>query len=1150
MVNSQAEIMLSILAKDGASTIFGNVNKNAQSMAGTISSCINNLNSSMMSLGQVSDNVMQGLTGKSAMDNILGTSSKAETNKVLVKNMLDDSEKHFESFYDNVDKVTDSSLTSMQELMPALKAFKSATGATDKEVQDVTDEIANFGAAVLAQTGSTDLAQQSMMDLSKGIKGAFASLDQYGITQAALERTGYWNGDEKDVEGFMKAVQEVTGSTEDLMETNQGLDALIGKAFSRAGKKMGNEFLPVLKDIKRGYLDLDDSLGGGLSATILGVSAGVETMNSAFWNISTAVHGVRDLSSAFSDLTGMIRGAGKAAETTGDAINTISNMSDMGAGAGGVLGAGADIANKTSKTEKVVDSGASGLMLADLLKDNKNAQKDAGNLLKELKESKKIEDSLSDELDTIQTPKTNFQKVSGWFKGLFKGSDDLTDTMDDMKDVSKGLKKADTVSDGIKEAAEMGTTVSEVAPAMTAGAEGGAAASAGATGLATTFTSMITPLLALSAVIIIMIPIVATIAAEAMIFIKLLGEFMESLNFGKINLDGATKGIKSIATALAWVGAAMTAMTFTSIMTGLAVITSGALGITGPLKIAKDALMDAAKQLQEFSNVEISKDIPEKIKSISDALKSVSDAMMALTQLTITTGFSNFVAWAFKFHSTTDALKQAQTQITDAAGVLNNFKFDTINTGVMDKIKSVCDALASVGDAMGALRSIRDNSNWDATIGGLLEGIFGPGLDIQQALNSVKDDIIKASNALSQFTGIADIPDGVADKIKKVSDTLTSVNEAFGTLRSMRDNSNWDGWMDGVFQGVDIGTAIDTIKNDLITASQKLAQLSQLSDVNEDITTKIGNLGKALTKVSEVCTTLSSLPPMEGFDTNQISLAVTSIRTAITELGKISGMTLSEDVNSVLGSVNTALQSLKTTLSSASGFSSASTNIGTQIVNGVKSGLNGLNGTVSSAVSSATSNAIGAATTGGRSLGTTMTDGFKYSLKLSDVMTSEMNYVKSAVDNGISAAKSAAQNGAEEVVEAFKNGINVGSPGDIARTMTGEMGYTLQAIKDSYYNLKNASYNAARTIVDSFGNPSLSYNSFLEPSSFNMSNLSGLETTTSPLQAQTNNQGNITIIVNEGAVQVDARNKTTQEARQIMITALESLDTIEDIQVA
>ena len=69
---------------------FGQIDANAKSMASSISSALSSINMGMMNLGQVSDNVMQGLTGKSALDNIFGTTSKAETNAVLLENMLDD----------------------------------------------------------------------------------------------------------------------------------------------------------------------------------------------------------------------------------------------------------------------------------------------------------------------------------------------------------------------------------------------------------------------------------------------------------------------------------------------------------------------------------------------------------------------------------------------------------------------------------------------------------------------------------------------------------------------------------------------------------------------------------------------------------------------------------------------------------------------------------------------------------------------------------------------------------------------------------------------------------------------------------------------------------------------------------------------------
>ncbi len=1285
MANTTEQILLTIGAKNNASSIASQIDKDFKSMASSISSSLTSINQGMMNLGAVTDNVMQGLTGKSALDNIFGTSNKAETNKVLLKNMSD-TEKGAEKLYDTVDKVTDSSLTSMQELIPAMKAFKSATGASDKEMTNITDEMANFGAAVLAQTGSTDLAQQSMMDLSKGIKGAFASLDQYGITQAALERTGYWNGDEKDVEGFMRAVQKVTGSTEELMETNQGLDALIGKAFSRAGKKIGNEFLPVIKDVKRGFLDLDDALGGNLTASILAVSGGVEVMNQGLWNVSTSVQGFKDLSEGASFLINKIKGVEKAAESAGDALNTMSNVSDIGAGATGV---GAQAIQNTSKSEKAFEGGMDALLMGDMLKsskkDTEKLEKEAKDLFKERgeimekihnfdgkKDSKKFKDlqrllskndlelakgidghdpidllrknkstkelsskeistlfgSLDDTLDVANTSFTknikqkllNFKNnlggvfsiglgdIGSSIKNKFSslGSSlsniknfNLKDSLSGLKKSFTGLKGTKEVASGIETVSEVGTALSAAGPEMAAASAGAETAAAGATGLSAAFTSMIVPLLAISAVIIIMIPIVSVIAAEAMIFIRLLADFMEALNFDNINLDGAIKGISQVATALGWVGVAMGAMTFTSIMTGLAVITSGFLGITGPLDIAINALKDAAKKLMEFGNISINPSIATNLKTISDSLMAVSSAMGALTWTNITTGFSNWIAGALGFGSITEGLEQAKNDIIDASKKINEFSTEItpLDDNAAQNIQNVCNSLASVGDAMGALRSIRDSQNWDEMIAGLIGGIFGEGVDIQTALNNAKLDIENASKALSEWNNLEQIPEGIGDKIKNVAEALTNVKEAFDILRGFRDDNIWDEMIGGLFQGKNIQESLGQVVSDINAAASQLNQL-QINDINEDLIKKIQNVVNALTEVSNVANGLTNLPPMEGFDSSKITsvmsnvqtasdalnnlnvgeineetinniknvasaltevssvmttlttlppmgdgfdssniaTAVANVQTAATELSKISSIALGEDVNSVLGSINTALQTLKDTLANASGFSESSVNIGSQIVSGVQTGLAPLSGMIQSSVGNAINSAKPTANTYGKGLGFNATNGFKSELKLANVMTTEMGYVKSAVDNGISAAKSAAESGAKDIVAAFKDGIHVGSPGDIARTMEQEMIYTKDFILGAGKYLKKSSYDVARTIVNAFGNPEMGVSLFN-----NNRDLNAFETPISKVPYSSNNR-QVIIEIHEGAVMVDARNKTEKEAKGLMTLALEGMD--------
>lgn len=1055
MVNLNEQILLTIAARDNASNVAKNIDSSFQGMASNLSKSMSSISNSMMNFSAVSNNALQGLTGKSALDNIFGTTSKNETNQVLLKNMMDDFENHYDAFYDKVDKTTDNSIVSMQELIPALNAFKSATGATDEEMTNVTEGITNFGAAVLAQTGSTDLAQQAMMDLSKGAKGAFASLDQYGISEDALMRTGLWSGKEEDVEGYIKAVTEVTGSTEELMQTNQGLDALIGKSFSRAGKKIGNEFLPQLKDVKRAFIDLDNETGGALAGSILATGGAIEVMNQGLWNVSTTVQGIKDLKEGFVAVKDAASGAASMIKSFGKTTETVTVTAES-------LGAAASHAN-----------GGFSLLPA------------------------------------------NF-------------------------DINSLKKEADIVEDVVEES----TAVGALAPGAAAASAEVEVTSGAMAGLSASFTSMIVPLLSLAAVIAVMIPIAVALAAEALLGLKAIQLVFDALNFDDIDLSKSVDSIKKLAEGIAWVGLAMGAMSFAGLMTGLTYITGGFLGMTAPLQLATDTLTEAASILQQFSAVSIDDSIPKNLQNIGKSLNSVSDAMMALTSTNITTGFSDFVAWALGFGSVTDGLEQAKNDIISASGKLQEFKdLKPLDDATASNIQNVCDSLASVGKAMEALRSVRDGVNWDGALG----QIFG-GEDIQTALTNVKQDIVKASQALKQFTGLEEVPKDVGTKIKSVSDALTNVSDAFQSLRKLRDDTNWDSFMD--LGGADIATAITNIGNDLRMVSVRLASLSTIANVNEDVTEKITKINTALGKVSEVVKSMTNVPTMEGFSSETITTAVTNVRNAATELSKLSGITLGEDSTGILGTIQTAMESLKNTLSSASGFSAPSMSIGSQIVNGVKSGLSPLTGTVQGAITSATSSAASSGWTGGAYIGTSTTNGMNSALKLKETMSTELGYTLSAITDKRQEFYNAGVDLGKAVKEGFESqsAINPGSPGNLAHTMMDEVAYIKEAMTSKYGVMKATGARLGNSILTGFGNPSLGLGLDNSISDFTSSQMGSLQTILSQVPGN-GAYSNVTIIVGEGAVNVDARNKTEREAQQIMITALESLDSITDIRV-
>lgn len=256
------------------------------------------LQSSLGSTESAITGAISGMAGKSIWDTIYGTSKKAETNKILLKNMADTSI-GYEDLYKTIDSTTDQSLISMQQLIPALNGIKAATGSNASTINTVTPQVASFGQYVYALSGSASKAETAMFDLSKGIKGAFASLDQYGVTEDALMRTGLWTGKEDDVTGYMNAVQAVTGDTQELMGTAEGLEAQLGKAFSRGGKRIGEDLLPQVKNLLNGFMQLDTSTDGWLSTGLLLGGGALSGITSFLSMAGQAINGAKMLRDAY-----------------------------------------------------------------------------------------------------------------------------------------------------------------------------------------------------------------------------------------------------------------------------------------------------------------------------------------------------------------------------------------------------------------------------------------------------------------------------------------------------------------------------------------------------------------------------------------------------------------------------------------------------------------------------------------------------------------------------------------------------------------------------------------------------------------------------------------------------------------------------------
>lgn len=945
------EIMLTFFGKDEVSNVAKNIDKNVQSMGSRALTAGNDINSGLLQVSSGLDSMVSKVNGgKTAMDNIFGTSSKAETNSVLLKMMSSTSEAA-SKLNQHVDDVTNSSLVSMQSLIPAMNAFKTATGATDQQIYDATEAMAGFGAKVLAQTGSTELAETAMMDLSKGIKGACASLDQYGITVDALKSTGLWDGDENDIEGYMAAVQQLTGDTKELMETNEGLDKQLEKQFSSAGKKLGNEFLPGIKDAKRALIDLNKATGGGLFAGILGVTAVVDTASTWGQTITNMANGVKSLQegvgglkSVWESVTSAVKGTEAAVEGVADATNTVSNVSDIAAGGAQVAG------GVTESKASIGATGAeAGLSAFDALKkDNDKYREEAGTLLKDLEKNGELGNKVQNtsnkvySKDLLKSPKGIKDQVSdGWdssiinrIKNYSKSQEEISDALDTaidgvdiVADKSKSMKKSGQAMEGLGEVA--GMIPAGVGAEAAAGATEATVASAGLSGLGASISSMLAPLLTIAAVVAIMIPVVVALAAEALIFIRALAEVFKALNFDKLDLSGDIDGLKQIGVAIWELCKAMAAVVATSWLTMVYQGISAIMLFNDPIKVAVDELKKTATLVKGFADITIPENVPGNLQALSTSLGAVAKAMWSLESVGVSVLAGSVLTLNGYLGTLSQNLAIAKKELTESARQINGMsELDTIDEGVASKLEAVTSSLANVGKAMGALSDV----NWDINMGNIvnLGGAFGT---ITSHLEDAKDEIIKAAPVINQFSSLPDIDQSAGEKLKKVSTGIKNVADSLKSLNSLSSSMGGDnGALGTILKKLQIGASIRAAKSALTDAAKQLQGLNDLPDIPDGIKTKLSKIGST---TATVINTLKPLTSIQNMNVNSAGIAskVAQARYAISNsaihLASLSGIsTIPDDIPTKLSKVGSTAATLINTLKPLTSIANSEVNAG------------------------------------------------------------------------------------------------------------------------------------------------------------------------------------------------------------------------------
>ncbi len=1115
MAGVSADIILRLLAEDDASSTIGNLRNNVDDVSSSARAGGNALGELSRGINMV-DSVLTSAIGFASSRNIydltIGNASSAETGKVLLKNILDDAEANYESVYRHLDELTNSSLISLNEMMPAMANFKAATGIADSQLEHTSNTMANFGQYVLASTGSTARAEKAMNDLSKGLHGAFASLDQYKLTEESLRSTGYWNGEADDVEGFLNAVDAVIGDTHELMQTNEGVDALLSKTFSREGKTIGNELIPYLKDAKLAFIEWNESAGGFPAKVLIGVNMALSGIASTLGTINTTLGGIQQLKQAWTDISGVL-------SKVKDKITGI-NTSTVPTGKSEGGSTGIDLPNSDSKTK------GGGGVAGDIEK--------TGDVADDVEEAGE-KFNKADHVNKLKNIVMKFVKAAVIIAGIFLLiAEVLVFVWMEMAIISEIGKTYNANKGNIESGIQGMIAIAPVLILVGAGVtllvvaldklnvsassiiNGGISA---ATGIAVVFALI-------SEVLLLMIGPILSLAATGAVYQSMSGQVQAGAQAVQIvsnvlMLLAPFLPLFAVAVLLVATGVGAVMM---AIVGGIAIalmmtmLSAFILGMVAPL-LSVAALGVVAGQLQGVEEG------TRAIHQVADALKAVESAASSMVGIT----FNNLKSWiASGFKSSKDQL----LELVAPGGIITGIKdfilkFNTVSKGMQQVNPTNLQGLTQAANAMNliisAIRMVQSS----------LLGIGGVGGGITNTIGTA-------------ITSALLTP--MLNQIKTTAQSLASFNNSISGLNVQQlDTTKIQALVQTGQAIVRIKSTIDNVKNAVASIGQAGGAAAANNGIGGMVSSALGGNNSLKPALQQL---LNAVDDIVWFNQQLASKTGTANNQGNNMQGTASAVT----------QISNTIKQISSLLAGSIGkMRNGGVNIGRNISAGIRTGISNIGMLINPIINNALNKFVTNSRTKGQQAGNALKTSYTNAIKgLKTVTQNEINYALQTLNNAIprfAAAGAALGKAASDAYQ--REGIQQQSPGRIARTTAREITYTLDFLSQGQNSMYNAGKNLGNALSSGFGNPGLKVKNTISDINSNIANINSFDTLgdietiqdTGENYINTTGNTNTTIInVSPGAVPVDARNMTQKESQQIMIQAFESLQNIGDVR--
>lgn len=324
-ITSVASKFSSIQSK--ASQVFSSIRSIGGSAIDSLKSKIQSLSGAFDGLGgQIAQAV--GVIGVGSFSQLTVGLSLSREKMSSLNTAIMGSKEASDSLLNSIDRMTNNSVVSMDQMVNAMNKIKLSTGLSNDQLDKCKGSVMKLGEAALLMGEDAELAGFHMSEAFSGLNGDFAVLkENFGITREKMIAMG-WSGEASDVDGYAQALEkcvEQNGDLSAVMQTTSGKLSKIQKDFRTAGRSIGDALKPVIDALATAFIKLEEQFPG-LAQGILVVAGLISSFVALAPTLAPIIQMYTSLKSIMS-ITNMITRLNTVATTLLGMANLVSGGS-------------------------------------------------------------------------------------------------------------------------------------------------------------------------------------------------------------------------------------------------------------------------------------------------------------------------------------------------------------------------------------------------------------------------------------------------------------------------------------------------------------------------------------------------------------------------------------------------------------------------------------------------------------------------------------------------------------------------------------------------------------------------------------------------------------------------------------------------------